>query len=381
MEQPVKLRLHVISPIHIGCGEVYEPTSFYIDKNERKLFAFDPVDFIDSLDDAGRREFLDICMGDELLTVMKAIKKRSTSVPAISTVDVTASLSAHYEKVLSMSSFGKEEINKFILERTAYNANGNIPFIPGSSLKGSMRTAYSNHSRLLSYPIDADPFRMLKIPDLFPVKNTETKIIYAINVRKKSGEKGRGPFQALEVIMPGAVFEGIMRLDQPQPGSKINSPISVSDLFMCLKDFYTKRFAIDNKQLESIGSGKYIKSITDSLTAFSNSLCNRSFLIRVGRHSGAESLTLEGRRKIKIKIKQAGDKTYKIASEATTLWLAADNKSETSGMPFGWAVLELLPFKDDLKWLDNPYLDKLREENARAAVAERQKKGKGSPGA
>jgi len=29
---PYKVRLHIISPVHIGCDDVYEPTGFVVDK-------------------------------------------------------------------------------------------------------------------------------------------------------------------------------------------------------------------------------------------------------------------------------------------------------------------------------------------------------------
>jgi len=49
MEKPLRIRLHVLSPIHIGCDDIFEPTSFVIDENRNKLVEFDPADFIKHL--------------------------------------------------------------------------------------------------------------------------------------------------------------------------------------------------------------------------------------------------------------------------------------------------------------------------------------------
>jgi len=48
-------KLRTLSPLHIGTGEVYEPTNFVID--ESKLFEFDEVLFYQSLNIADRNLF------------------------------------------------------------------------------------------------------------------------------------------------------------------------------------------------------------------------------------------------------------------------------------------------------------------------------------
>ena len=51
---------------------------------------------------------------------------------------------------------------------------------------------------------------------------------------------------------------------------------------------------------------------------------NKVMLLRIGKHSGAEAVTLNGVRDIKI-------------CQPATVWLGADTKDQRSGMtPFGW---------------------------------------------
>ena len=61
------------------------------------------------------------------------------------------------------------------------------------------------------------------------------------------------------------------------------------------------------------------------------------FLLRIGRHSGAEAVTLSGARNIKI-IK--GNPEYQ--EQTKTLWLSAEQPKQRSGLlPFGWVLVEV----------------------------------------
>ncbi|MFN3480404.1 MAG: hypothetical protein ACK415_08460, partial [Thermodesulfovibrionales bacterium] len=105
----LKIRLHVLSPIHIGCDEVYEPTSFVIDENKKKLIEFDPMEFVNSLNDKQRAEFSKVCSGDSLLVIMKFIKNNCMKVKGRE-VDIVPELIEHYKKVLSLPSFDKKVV-------------------------------------------------------------------------------------------------------------------------------------------------------------------------------------------------------------------------------------------------------------------------------
>jgi CRISPR-associated protein Csm5 len=74
---------------------------------------------------------------------------------------------------------------------------------------------------------------------------------------------------------------------------------------------------------------------------------NRAFLLRVGRHSGAESVTLNGVRNIRI-MKGKGD-APDFLDEAKTLWLAGDERqSQRDLLPFGWILIEAFQRSDEL---------------------------------
>lgn len=70
------------------------------------------------------------------------------------------------------------------------------------------------------------------------------------------------------------------------------------------------------------------------------SVSGRAFVLRVGRHSGAEAATIEGVRHIKIMKGKGQQSEY--ADAPKTLWLAAnDPKQRTGLLPFGWLLVEI----------------------------------------
>ncbi|MBI4681269.1 MAG: hypothetical protein HY753_08745, partial [Nitrospirae bacterium] len=206
-----------------------------------------------------------------------------------------------------------------------------------------------------------DPLRLLKVPDLLPITEPVTKLFYAVNVRKKGGA-GKGPFQILETIAHGSVFEGVLSLSQPPKGAKVKPLPTIKDLLLCLNIFCLDRYQEDNKVMAGIDSDSFTKELGGRIGKFKNAIQDKAaFLIRLGRHGGAESHTLDGVRKIKIL------KSPEPQSSATTIWLAAEDKKADKGMPFGWAVLEILPLEGG----EAVCCDQLRSERAAEAGARR----------
>lgn len=382
MEKPLKVRLHVISPIHIGCDDVYEPTSFVIDIEKKRLIEFDSIDFIKALNQRDREELSKKCMSDDLLGIFKFIKAKYNKSMGGREIEISNELSAHYNKnFIQAKTFNKNMvINQFTIGRTAHYVTNGLPYIPGSSLKGALRTACLsalgkeqtiqkcwNHyldrrdlqsegdtyhwigkkniakkleERLLGGSFDSDPFRLIKVSDFMPIKSCSTRIVYAINRKKKRSDKptraDSGPPQILEVIKDGSVFEGIINIQQ---NGNIQENINEPGFLKQVNYFYRQLFDIEKGVITEIGS------MPVDIGSFTEHLNKSAFLIRLGRHSGAESVTIEGNRYIKIMQKKGEPDKY--SDHATTIWLASDSRNSTTNnniQSFGWAILELLPF-------------------------------------
>lgn len=369
--QSIKVQLKIISPVHIGTGEVYEPTEFFIDPSRKELCVIDFERFCAHFSEQELKAFKALCLKGTLENLVKLY----TLVDALARIYLNQGLSDfivrriglcegfldHYRRVKQLSGRDlKKEFNRFTIYRTAYSPNDNQPIIPGSSLKGALRTAVLNkrrskargrsaqnycqgrrcdskrlESEILEYPrnrFQQDPFRLVKISDFRPKGPVKTRIVYAVN-RKKDGTRARGPYQMLEVIEPGAVFEGEIAVHEAIPLKKlknpekdgIKSPLSWEEIIEAAKAFYGKERDREFEDLSRMGAGVPI-------------FPEKGAPLRLGRHSGAECVTIEGFRHILIRGK-GRQNTYQ--DHATTLWLAAEFSKvhSTSGLkPFGWAA-------------------------------------------
>ncbi|MBF0502860.1 MAG: type III-A CRISPR-associated RAMP protein Csm5 [Candidatus Riflebacteria bacterium] len=358
--QHLKIRLHVLSPIHIGCDEVYEPTEFVIpDGREGTLISFDSLRFVQSLDTETKKRFEKVCMDGKLIEIYKFIRANSANIKGRA-VSISKDLVAHYRKSFAVNGTGgptdREVMNQFTLSRTAFLRYSDKPFIPGSSLKGSLRTAYlswlarqnasikENRSArleeaLLGGGFSADPFSLLKTADLEP-ETFLTSIGYAMNRKKKMQgaaelRTGNGPYQILETIQPGSVFSGSIDLLTAPYGSPVKQPFTFETILgKSVWKFYRDRF-----KEESGIIGNLINCPKSLIPKMSD---GRAFLIRIGRHSGAESVTIEGYRKIKI-MQGPGRSPLFDQDSSTTIWMFADSlKADPAKCrPFGWAMIEL----------------------------------------
>ena len=356
-----------------------------IDENRQVLIEFDPFKLVNSLNQNEKEELTDVCMGDDLLRIFKFIKKSYKPHIGGREVEIVPALLKQYRKILSMSRFDKKTvINQFEIGRTAYNPHDNIPYIPGSSLKGALRTAYLSkiandkgvkrwweisgkmsrddlqnpvkidknirkkrlsielEEKLLNGRFQTDPFRLVRISDLKAVNGIRTKIVYAVNKKKKQSRfEAKGPPQILETIQEGEIFEGVINIERPERGSNISRPVTKEIILRSLDYFYRSICKDeDEKVLKNIDASSTVSDTVSS--RFRDTIGVSAFPVRLGRHSGAESVTIEDNRYIKIM--QGRGAQPKFEDRATTIWLVSDSPNPDSNrdlLPFGWAILTI----------------------------------------
>ncbi|MCF6149114.1 MAG: type III-A CRISPR-associated RAMP protein Csm5 [Candidatus Kuenenia sp.] len=392
MEKPIKVRLHIMSPVHIGCDDVYEPTSFTIDERKKTLVEFDPMDFIKSLSKNERESFIKICEKGDISSVIEIYRFVSCKQISGREIEIASGLLDHYHKVLNLRGERdiKNGLNKFAIDRTAYNPHNNLPYIPGSSIKGALRTAYLNvlakeaqsancwekylHERELRTDMDkykfigknkvakrlekdllkingddfaTDPFRMVKPSDFLPAGDVKTRIVYGVNKKKDpSSRDAQGPPQIMETIKKGSVFEGIINIQQPETRAGIIEPVELKRLLRAIHEVYQTIYDSDQDVAKKIGTNNAVdQKVYDR---FKDDWGKTAFLLRIGRHSGAEAVTIENNRLIMIIGKNK--KPEKHLDHATTIWLASESSKPNSNnglVPFGWAVMEILPFEPE----------------------------------
>ncbi|MBP7764976.1 MAG: type III-A CRISPR-associated RAMP protein Csm5 [Syntrophaceae bacterium] len=363
--------IRIASPVHIGCDEVYEPTGFVLNEESGTLTAFEPMDFFKNLAPQDKSRYAAICGKGSVESILELYKFMKGKRFDGHVVRVCKGLVSHYQKTLAISPNDRkkiqQELNNFSISRTAFNPITQKPYIPGSAIKGALRTAYLNflsasnkvsldrrdkspantlEKSLLEYQkLENDPFRLLKVSDFHPIGPCATRVCYAVNAKKTPSKfEARGPFQILEVIELGTVFTGTIQVLQPIARDVIKTPLSDEKVFQSARFFFDKEKKRENEELKLAG------------LPVSNALPDDDLItLRVGRHSGAESLTVEGYRHIKI-MKKRGERPD-FQQKATTFWLAADvsdRKTAQSLETFGWASLGRLTesLRDDLTALE-----------------------------
>lgn len=377
----IRLSLTPLSPIHIGCGEDFEPTNYVID--EGVLFHFDPARA--PLSDGDRNALRSAAnkKGDEAIRELQRFfysRKSAFAAVAHNVVAVASGIAEKYEnrigRVAQRESHGNVVINELTIERTAHLHDG-TPYVPGSSIKGAIRTAWLNglnegrpkqedekaqavEKRLLNSGagFHTDPFRLLRIGDAVG-NHLESRIVFSTNHKKaqpvvRPGQSETkqelavrrevieaGQYRALTTELSLIDLHGIPRSNKVPDATKRIPDFRT--LARACNRFYLPRLEEQIKLLDTrrLAAPEWIKGMQQLIAQLRPRLdAGEIMLLRIGRHSGAESVTLDGIRWIYIKGKK-GQQGRSSSSGGTTIWLAADRDNDRSGMrPFGWLLLE-----------------------------------------
>lgn len=380
--QPTALALTPLTPIHIGCGLDFEPTNYVID--DGVLYHFEPARA--TLTKADRDALIAAVnrRGDEAIRdVQRFFHARRALFAGVAhgAVEVARGVAVQYDRrigqVAQHESGGRRVTNLLEIERTAHHPHSGIAYVPGSSLKGAIRTAWLDflnggrgkereeraqdiEKRLLNSRdgFHADPFRLIRVADAIGA-HVQARIVFATNHKKRlvHDKDGRvvdaeGPAARRETITGGQhrALSGEIRFDTlcgiedprrtPAPANRIPG---FTELAQACNRYYLPRLHNLLQTLSGRGfaSPEWLGSMQKLLADLQPQLdAGHLMLLRVGRHSGAESVTLDGVRSIKIMGGRGQQPEYS-SEGAKTVWLAAEHENERSGMlPFGWMIVE-----------------------------------------
>lgn len=394
--QSARLALTPLSPIHIGCGEDFDPTNYLIE--DGTLYAFDPSRA--RLPDSLAKELGRLGERANLLAIQRFFReKRQYFKPhAEILIPVAPGLAAEYERqlgnVANLEASGKQVINQLAIERASHS-NG-LPYIPGSSFKGALRTGFLDRlnegrpplpgergsrantwdsarieARLLQGDFATSPLRLVKPGDLMPADEVARQVLYAVNHKKdrvldKDGRerKPRGIASRKECIVAGQyrAFSGGLTLhhlgrhDDPKTTPTIKlRPTDLAHIAQDSNRYHLPHLEEEIRMLDRRGFvdpawKKAVESlIQDELRPLLHS--GRAFLVRLGRFGGAESKTLSGDDVAQIKIMEGkgpdGRQRSSFQSHTKTVWLAASHAQDSRHLlPFGWALVEIDPQGD-----------------------------------
>lgn len=395
-----RLALTPLSPIHIGCGEDFEPTNYVID--EGVLYRFDPSRAV--LSDAQRAKLTDAANRASLLGIQRFFRDNAQTfkIQADVLMPVSHGIADKYERdvgrAVNIEANGNRVFNQLFIERCSYTGRQSQPYIPGSSFKGAIRTAWLDElngerlpndvqfsfkgeakstgameKRLLKGDFQTSPLRLLKIADLMPAPQLDParRVMYAVNLKKKQVIKDgtelqpKGIAARKECILHGQyrafLADAVLQSLDPHNDTK-NTPapeLRLSDLRHIARQSNTYNQSRLQREISVLDGRGMLnplwKQSLEKLLAgdLGNKLRNGdAFLIRLGRYGGADSKTLSGEGVAHIKIMGAKGQPPAFEGSTKTVWLAAENEHDQKHLlPFGWAVVEIDPTEGDLPQL------------------------------
>lgn len=424
------LRVSTLSPVHVGCGEDYEPTRYVMD-TDATTGVLHVLDVQDMVRAGGATLAKDVARAlengapvDQLRGVQDALQRQRKVLAdaALAHVPVCRGVLAQYRQTQNKH----EDFNKNGIERTAYSPVDQLPYLPGSSLKGALRTAWLRmrgkneqppvdenlQKRIdgfngmieevslasgattwkLRHGIDqqeykrarreidkdlgkaatnlerewlgggfqTDPLRALKIGDARSLDaGLEREIRFCLN-RSRSGHatqaQSKRLYTRLEYIgeHQPAVFDLAITLQDlvSVAGREGNGKPMVpesrhlvrwDELANACNDYYLPRLDRELNILRTIMPASAWAGRTEAIldAGLREDICQGiCLLLRVGKHVGADSNTVDGRW---IKIMLNEDKKFRLHvydTEPRTTWFCGDDlDAPTDLLPHGWIVL------------------------------------------
>ncbi|MBM4345919.1 MAG: type III-A CRISPR-associated RAMP protein Csm5 [Deltaproteobacteria bacterium] len=339
-----------LSPIHIGCGDDYLPTEYVQDGDW--LLAFDPTRL--ALAGQERAELVGLLTDGNAAGI--PAKLRGFYAHRVEAVRAIAR-----GRVRLLAQLG----NQAEIARTAFAAIDHAAYLPGSSLKGAVRTAIVDDlvhdGRTIPRFRFADEMEELVIGGKFATSflhllrfsdstgAAATQVCAQVNRYKKSNKPPKAHLESLvEVVAPmqsAAWRATVERWDNPaalgcrfddrkMPNFDAPTP---TQLAQAVNRFSRREFLRETEEPNIRGAvaRPWLMAMRQILTAVD--VANpRAFVVRVGKHCGAECLTVEGLRQIRMVGRDRPPEP-----EAHTVWLAANAKGQqTDLLPFGWLLCE-----------------------------------------
>jgi CRISPR-associated protein Csm5 len=361
------LSLTPLSPIHIGCGEDFEPTNYVIE--DGLLYGFDPSRA--TLTELQRSKLGDVARRGSLAGIQRFFRDNAAAFKphAHVVMPVCAGVARLYEqrigKAANVEASGNQVFNKLEIERHVFTGLLQQPFIPGTSFKGALRTAWldelnggrkpmyeDNVNRFGSAQMEkrllwgedqrgqlgdfqTSPLRLLKVADLMPTREPEREVLFAVNRKKrrviKDGKliEGRGPVARKDCVLPGqyrlfqagvtlpALLNKIGTINHKREhltphAEKVNleGALDLSGLARQSNVYHRELLEYELGELSRNRSGlvseiwqKGLDNLLSPLSDLGIKLeKGDAFLIRLGRYGGAESKTLTGDGVASIKI-------------------------------------------------------------------------------
>lgn len=349
--EPLPAQLKIFSPIHIGTGEELDPFTYVI--RDGFVLIIDTANWIYQFPDKSRLESI-LAAGDFAATRSFIAEHFDDRTSVINAVQVNSKkLLSIYQRAIKDRDAGKQ----VLIEPMIRNPLDAKPYIPGSAIKGAIRTAIANgvamaagvtsadagprgpdYNEKIFGRIQNDQMKWLKIGDV--VLTDPSTVIMEAKEFSKNPSKPLTPKNFVEATIGSCNSDGSheyplsLRLAPfVLHGQKIN-PTSLIDV---LNAFYLTKFDEEYRKFFTQPHATDVRRQMTHLTASVVGLGPNEALIRIGRFSHVECVTLDGVRKPRTRRGRDG----RPLPYGTTRTLA------DGVLPFGWAKIAIDGIKGD----------------------------------
>lgn len=324
-QETYKIKAEILTPVHIGDGTELEPLEYVI---KDKFYRVNLEEWLSTLSGEKAGEFQRLTGRDyaqiTILTSLRRFVRDNIGIDKYTewSVDVSKAVKRRYEE-----RFGAPENQ---LPMSPFIRTANKPYLPGSSVKGAIRTAYLNflkrdtptlserkradlvEGELLKanvpgkegkpprFAIDKDPFRAIKVKDIFLPDNS-TFFAEVINHNKKDNRINPTSIQILSEVTYGSLigkpvtFEleiGIDKKVLSHQDSGINSMhkgVTIETFLKACDNFYKNALKEERDKFlkNAIGGEEIDKAYQQILNNVKD-----GYLFRLGWGSGLISMTI-----------------------------------------------------------------------------------------
>ncbi len=364
--KPCRVNLHILSPIHIGAGQELDPFSYTIKDNT--LLIFDPLKWMEGYE---KKEELYSYFDSEDYIVLRAYIAENFNddgaVKGAIPVKSPDVVSKYRNAILD-----KQSKNQGLVNFMTRNEIAQEPYIPGSSIKGAIRTAVANrfvktahvmqkdkmppknpnyNKKIFGEKLPENPMKNLKIADV-PLSNTGSFIYEAKEHSAKPDKTPKGAFEATASLCEtnSPVVLPLHTAFAPLNFKPLNKTVDLQGLVDCLYDFYIPKYIKEYDKFYSEHNN--IQEAIAPMSMAAAGLKSNETFIRIGHFSHVECVTLDD-----VRAPQARKGYGKTRTLAEGVY------------PFGWAKLEFVDLptnpRPEREW---PFSVDAVKKNAKAKI-------------
>ena len=382
-----RFRAQALTPIHIGSGSEIDPTAFVLEGNE--LVHIHPAQIISGLPESERQRFMEFLDRADLREIQNFLSHHArSSQESGSRLEVCESFKVQFQARASSPD------RQFRVDMMPRNPHTGQAYLPGSALKGAIRTAVVNHfaNRVPAFKsaihtavlaetntkrkaqvleekalnrfhrdTHKDVFRLIHLEDV-PLPDNSTRIDRAVNINPMGGESENIQMWVERIKARADTYESpefavTMRIDDtamkhPRVMSSLGRKLDFETIVEACNHFYWGRMLAEADRFDErptdgsswktlmkvfpLGreeSGD-IATIDPSKPYWSGpEFVTRRMLLRIGHFSHFESLSVD-------ELRQGWDLKHRhpITGMGATRTRCLMENGKTP-MPFGWLML------------------------------------------